>query len=286
MVRRKPILGTLAVLALLAARSAMADPIQFTGNVAQDFTGTGTVTIVNHPYAGTATSNPNAVFQAPWITQQGSINGWVFKDIRFNYDKASDTLAVGLNYFGIAGDADGNGVQGKADPRTTAAGGVELPHLGAPESISVALDLNRDKKYDIVAGVSANPSQRGPGLDGFNVATYQPSSQGIENNYGSTLAGHLGKLAFDPQKGTKDFEFTITNFSKLPGLDLTKGFGFSVYSGSPVDVIAGEDAMGYTLVGGLSPETLHTPEPATLLAWSLVASAAAWRTRRRTCSTA
>ena len=40
-------------------------------------------------------------------------------------------------------------------------------------------------------------------------------------------------------------------------------------------------SIPYTLVGSLSPETIHIPEPATLLAWSLVAGGGAWRLRKR-----
>jgi len=274
MIQRRTILGTLAMLALFGASSASADALKPTGDVDKDFTGTGTVTIPGH--------SPDAVFQAPWITQQGWINGWVIKDVRLNYDKGLDNLVVGVNFWGIAGDADGNGLPGVADPRTTAAGGREFPHLGSPESIAVAFDLNKDKKFDIIAGVPASQASRGPGIDGYNLTNYVPSSQGIENNFGSSpLAGHMGGLVFDPDKAHPDFEFVLTHFSTLPGLDLSKGFGLQAYAGSPSDVVTGEDSIPYTLVGSLSPETIHIPEPATMLAWSLVAGGAAWRLRKR-----
>src|SRR4051812_28469563 len=112
MVRRSTLFGVAACLALIAAaRPATAGGIQFaTGDVEKDMPsdGQGILTIVNHPYPGTTTSNPNTVFQAPYMTQAGLMNGWTIKDMRVYYDQAGDRLYVGLNFFGIAGDADGN----------------------------------------------------------------------------------------------------------------------------------------------------------------------------------
>ena len=39
----------------------------------------------------------------------GAVSGWDIKDVRFHHDGASDRLYVGINCFGICGDADGNG---------------------------------------------------------------------------------------------------------------------------------------------------------------------------------
>ena len=66
-------------------------------------------------------SDPRSVGPASWITSSGFNSGWAIKDIRLSYDAQSDTLSVGVNTFGIAGDADGNGNPGVADPRTTSA---------------------------------------------------------------------------------------------------------------------------------------------------------------------
>ena len=57
--------------------------------------------------------------------------------------RRADTLFVGVNTFGIAGDADGNGDPGGADPLTTASGGIDLPHMGADKSIAVAIAAER-----------------------------------------------------------------------------------------------------------------------------------------------
>ena len=38
-----------------------------------------------------------------------STSGWDIKDIRFHHDGSTDRLFVGINCFGICGDADGDG---------------------------------------------------------------------------------------------------------------------------------------------------------------------------------
>ncbi len=287
MVRSSLFCWTLAVLAVLGNRAAPAGQIGFTGNVEKDFPmGVDKVGItVDNPkpippgYVGFPTSNPMDVAQSSWMTDRGWTTGWNIKDIRMHYDQATDSLAVGVNFFGIAGDADGNGNPGTSDAATVNAGGIDLPNLGGRESISVAFDLNNDRKYDIIAGVPADKTQAGPGIDGFTVSSYRDSNQGLAFNYGTRLANYDGGLAFDPSSTHPGFEFLIKNFSKLPGVEWPKnGFGFRAFAGTPDDVIAGEDSIPYTAV---SPERI-IPEPTTVLAWSLMlGGAAAWRYRRR-----
>jgi hypothetical protein len=280
-------------LALIGARVTSAAQIQFTGNVEADFpqsAGIGIVTdnpIPNPSGSGTI-SNPNDVAQASWMTQAGWTSGWNIKDIRVHYDQATDTLAVGVNFFGIAGDADGNGDPGTAAPQTTAAGGIDEAHLGFDptqaahigESITVGIDINGDHKPDIIAGVPADKSQNGPGIDGFTVNQYAPSSAGLAYNYGTPLNSNNGGLAFDPSAAHPDFEFTITNFTHLPGfspaLYALNGIGITAFAGTPFDVVAGEDSVPMT---GFSPQAI--PEPASLIAWSAVLGAAAVGVRIR-----
>jgi len=283
MVRRSVFRWTLAALALVAARPATADPITFTGDVNRDFKlapGTGVVNFVPHPLAD-GSPDPHAIPQDPWMTNQGLINGWEVKNVRLQYDKASDTLSVGLNPWSVAGDAAGTGNPGATPPQMQAEGGKNEPHLGGQKSITVGFDFANTKTPDILAGVPSNKAQAGPGLDGFTVAAYKPSNMGIQNSYGPTLTEHLGGLAFDPSKDHPGFEFTVKHFSKIPGNDPAKGFTLSVYAGSPEDVVAGEDGFSRRITLP-SPERAHVPEPAALLAWSTVLTGcAAIRYRRR-----
>ena len=101
-------LGALVGFALLAAaRTAPADAITFTGNVANDFSS-------SNPHVVTipVSNDPNSIGVASWMQSQGLISGWAVKDIRLDYNAATDTLAVGVNTWGIAGDADGKGNPG------------------------------------------------------------------------------------------------------------------------------------------------------------------------------
>ncbi len=282
MVRRSMIPWTLAAAALLGARTASADPIQFTGNVENDFSlapGSSVVRYVDSPLPD-GSSDPNHVPQAAWMTAEGRTTGWSIKDVRLAYDKASDTLAVGVNFFGVAGDVDGNGLPGVPDPRTTAVGGLDTPHLGGRESISVGFDFNNTKVPQVVAGVPADKSTAGPGIDGFTVAKYNETNQGLAYNYGKTLTDHLGGLAFDPSKAQPGFEFTVKNVSTFPGFDPSRGIGLSVFAGSPDDVVAGEDAYTWGPKPIPAAQQVTTPEPATILAWAAVVGLAGLRARR------
>jgi len=277
-------------MALLGAvpASASAAQIALTGDVVKDFQagrrGVGIVT--DNPNLVTRASDPGDVAQADWITAQGHVSGWNIQDVRLHYDSTSDTLAVGVNFFGIAGDADGDGDPGRTDPRTAVAGGVDLPGLGGRETISVAFDLDNNNTFDIIAGVPADKSTAGTGLNGFNVARYKGDAAGVAFGFGQTLTDQLGDLAFDPSAARSDFEFTIKNFTKIPGFEFdegslgfefSSGLGVSVLAGTPDDIIAGEDSVPYTR---LSPAAI--PEPATIVGWAGAgAIAGAWRLLRR-----
>ena len=263
---------TLATLALLAAGSASADAIQFTGNVEHDFQGSGVVQIVD--FGGSSLD----VAQTPSVT---GITGWNIQDLRLAYDNQSDTLHVGVNFFSIAGDADGNGDPGGADPATSAAGGIDLPHLGGRESISVGFDLQNRRVTDVVAGVPGDKTKAGTGIDGFTVAAFTNNTNGNSNlafSYGQTLTQHLGGLAFDPSAERPDFEFTIANFSQLPGFDAAQGFNVRAFAGTPDDIVAGEDQIPWEHVSFPTVDA-QVPEPATLLAWTVLMGAS-WRLRR------
>ncbi len=281
MVCRRLLFGAATCLALVAGtRPVVAGGIQFTtGDVEKDMSSDtpGVLTIVNHPYPGTVISNPNTVYQAPYMTQAGLINGWTVKDMRVYYDQADDRLYVGLNFFGIAGDADGNGVVGTTDPRF---GGVEHAHLGlhskSDESITVGIDLTNSGTPTIVAGIASDKSIIGPGTDGFSVNWAKNANAGLSYAYGASLNTHNGNLAFEPSKDHPDFEFSISGLSKIPGFDINKGLGLLAFAGASDDVDVGEDGVPYTHV------SLELPEPTAVLAWSLVAAGAVFhRTIRR-----
>lgn len=235
----------------------------------------------------------NDVAQQDFITKAGGITGWNFKDFRFLYDEKSDTLAMGINFFGIAGDADGNGDPGISSNDTLIRSGIDLPRLGGQESVAVAFFGNDATNPFLYAGVPADKSQSGPGLNGFNVTDARsPTGQafGIERSFGQTNSQYLGALAFDPSKDHPDFEFTVKNFSKLPGLKVNANgdftFGFRAYAGNIDDVIAGEDLFKteaeISVPRAQVPDPSPVPEPATILAWTVIGGLAiGFRVRRQ-----
>jgi hypothetical protein len=219
------------------------------------------------------------------MLSHGTITGWAVHDLRLGYDPSAGTMAVGVNSYGIAGDADGNGNPGTVDPKDpNFVHGQDLPQMGGNKSITVAFAANNPTHPNLpgsvifVAGVPADKTTAGAGIDGFNVASYAHNGGGIENNYGATLTGHVGALAFDPSSAHPGFEFTIPNFATIAGLNPTQGYWIKLYSGSADDGSVGEESSAWTHVPTLAAEAI--PEPATWLAWTLLGGAGAWRLRR------
>jgi hypothetical protein len=281
-----------------SSTAALGTTIFQTGNVATDMpSSSSSVTVINgQPF--------NAVAQPQWMTAAGLINGYAIQDIRLSYNPTTDTLAVGVNFYGIAGDTDGT-LNGGTNPLTTAAGGSNPPHIGGDKSIDIAFTpvtpSGTAATPVVVAGVPANKVGSPTGsLDGFNVATVNASAyqtSGIAQAYGTTLTANLGALAYDPSQAHPGFEFTIKNFSKIPGLNaLTNGFYISAYAGTGSTIIVGKSAVPDTLIAALKePQNLNsppgpltpptpkvlTPEPSTMIAWGLVAGVVGWKARRR-----
>ena len=85
-------------------------------------------------------------------------------------------------------------------------------------------------------------------------------------------------LAYDPTAAHPQLEFTIKNFSQIPGLDPSNGLWIEMHGGSAVDSV-GEAGLAWTKVPITAAQNI--PEPTTWLAWTLVAGAAAYRFRGR-----
>lgn len=288
MVRRCLLWGTVLAAGLLGTRDAPAGAIQFTGDVEKDFpVQVGTSLVVDFPYPSTSTSstlpvsNPGDVVIPAWMSNAGRQTGLNIQDLRIHYDRTSDIVYVGLNFFGIAGDVDGDG-----DPSTlstpnggTVAGAVDQPNLGGRETIVVGFDLNNDRVTDVVAGVPTVKEAGQDGMSAFKVAKAVNNGLTLGYAFGESLDAHNGGLFAIPSAEHPDFEFTIKNFSQLPGFNpLSDSFGVTAYAASLDAIIVGEDMVQYTAV---SPQVI-IPEPATLLAWSTVlAGGACWQLARR-----
>lgn len=294
--------GLGAVIVLAAATSlgkpVFAEPINFfpTGNAERDLSPSrfpNVVILIDNPLFP---DNPtNDVAQAQFMTDEGWLSGWNFKDLRFLYDPSNDTMGVSVNFFknpdgtgiNIAGDADGNGNPNTSDPRTIAAGGIDQPNFRGTESITVALDLDRDGVPDVVAGIPAD--KPGDGLAAFTVARYRQVlgggiQPGIEQSYGETLTNNVGVLTYFGTREAPDFQFTIRNFSTLPGFtpefdpftgDLIVNYDVRAYAGSLDDVVSGEDLFFGQVRGQI------IPEPSSIVAMVTLAALFGWRTHRR-----
>ena len=289
MVRLRMIRMSFATLALFGARPVLSAPITLTGNVETDFSKSNPNVQITPVY-----SSPLTIGEASFIPANGWVSGWAVKDFRIDYDPSNGTLYVGVNTFknasgaqAIVGDSDGNGDPGGASPQMKSAGGVDTPDLGGHKSVTLAFAPDSPHGPSapgiplLVAGVPADKSTAGPGIDGFNVASYKNTTLGIEDNFGKTLTANLGSLAFNPSTTHPGFEFTIKNFDKIQGLNPLNGFWVSLYAGSTSDVIAGETSLDLTRIPSLGPQII-TPEPTTVLTWALVAGGSLFGLRRRT----
>ncbi len=279
-------------------RPAEAGAVTFTGNVETDmpYTPGG----ANNGVFAVPGLQPNQVAQDSWITQNGWINGWVIKDMRFDYNATTNTMQVGVNFYSIAGDADGNPT-GKPAPQSLLEG-LDPASLGGRKSISVEFAAPAGQGGAqvgapvIVAGVPEDKmTSGGTGTDQFTVAA-AGGSAAIQDNYGKQINAAMGSLAFDPSPAHPDFEFTIKNWSQFSTLAGSNGFWVSAYAGSPDDVVAGESKIPWAHIPvPLSPgeqvsvgpgpppvptQVPHVPEPTTVAGWSLMAGCVVWALRR------
>ncbi len=220
--------------------------LTLTGNVENDFEGARMVVVPdNAVFDSNAPILPDVgVPSPPFPTNPRPVSGWDIKDVRFFYDRQSDVLYVGINFFGIAGDADGDGDPANSSVTLTALGGSDVSNLGVGEAIQVAFDWNEDEVFDTIAGVpidadasafsiAADLSPAGPGET-------QPSSS---SGFGTPLTG------IEPFVGASgavapDFEFKIPKVSTLSGFNAAAGFTFRAFAGSLVDAGIGDDRVG------------------------------------------
>ncbi len=245
---------TIAALALVCA---------FAGRSLADF---GPPVAGNHVVADIK-GQVGSVAMASWMTS----TGWNIREVIVSYDAKADVLGVDMKFTGIAGDATGGGNPGSYEPKLVAAGGVNPAHLAGRKSItmafaSVAADGLRGDPVAI-AGVPEDKSAyaNSAGLDGFRLAHFQATNSGLQRSYGTPLTSATAQLLHDPTKDHPDFEFTIKGFSRIPGLNLQNGVYLSAYAGSPDDIVAGEDALTWTKVGGFLPARQDIPEPASFV---------------------
>ncbi|MGJ8726106.1 MAG: hypothetical protein ACSHYB_16235 [Roseibacillus sp.] len=180
-----------------------------------------------------------------------NLSGWDFKTLTFVYSPISDKLVINIDFFGIAGDADGDGDPGVM---TASSGGADVPDLGPGETITIAFDLNKDGTETHVIGVPRSESLDTNTLE-LRIADILPG-QAMGTNYGTdVVGGATARAAANPSEAQPDFKVTISGWSLLDTND-PSDFSFRVFSGSFVDAGFGEDNI---------PNPGMPPEPAVLV---------------------
>ena len=229
-----------AFLALQLRRSFAAP--NFTGDAAADFTSPAAVK-VDDPEADVGMPAPDFGPEAR--------SGWDMKAVYLEYDPAADTLYVGIDCVVICGDADGDG-----DPNVTGPilgkpasegglGGTDVANFGRGESFALLIDTNNDftgtaGNFEVVVGVKNSDD-----LNSFGIYQYTGTigNQLRDQGWGPRLP-NVTALFAPPSATTPDLEFTIANFSTLPGFPPGQpvlAYKVHMAMGSIVDDGIGED---------------------------------------------
>jgi len=231
----------------LSSFSGNAQTILFTGDAEADFMVDGVFVLDDQSFLDVG-------LPPVWPYEQ---SGWDIKKVHFFTNLTE--LHVGVEYFGIAGDADGEGDPNNSSPELTARGGQDLPNLANSESIAVAFDLDQDGTFDMIAGVPGGDSDGGE-LDCENYDVND--CFGLYTYFSSLSVDQLSRRFLSPiehpiinqnpavSAARPDFEFTILDWNLISGWDTvepdsceTLSFDVGLFSGSFQDDGIGEDTM-------------------------------------------
>lgn len=222
-------------------RKSVAAPT-FTGNAAADFTGS-TVVKVDDTEADVGMPAPDFGPDAR--------SGWDIRAVYLDYDPATDILYVGIDCVMICGDADGDG-----DPNVTGPilgkpvgngglGGTDVANFGRGESIALLIDTNNDftgtgGNFEVVIGVRNSDE-----LAAFGAYQYTGNLNNAlrDQSWGAKLP-NVATLFASTSPTVPDLEFTVENFSTLPGFPQGQpvvAYKAYVALGSIVDDGIGED---------------------------------------------
>ncbi len=252
--RRLPFALTTVILTvtliLSVSRFTLAAPT-FTGDAAADFTGPDAVMLADLE-ADVGMPSPDFAADAR--------SGWDMRAVYLEYDPAADILYVGIDCIIICGDADGDG-----DPNVTGPilgkpasegglGGSDVADFGRGESFALLIDTNNDfangsGNFEVVVGVKNSDD-----LSSFGAYAYTGNigNQLRDTGWGAQLP-NVTTLYAPPSATVQDLEFTIENFSALPGF----------MPGAPVLAYKVHMAMGSIVDDGIGED--FAPNPRTPL---------------------
>jgi len=230
--------------------SAAARAVVFTGDAAGDFPP------ANFVEDGAGGLVPDVGVPPHVDGGEGIVSGWDIKGLYFDYAPAADTASFGVDFFVIAGDADGRNGPNVTSAQLISIGGQDTADLARSESIAVLLDLNRDGLFDVIAGVpSGNPGIGNPLdcddfdlRDCFGLFDYLDLPDVAPGFRFAAKREEPVVLGFFPGPDSPDFEFAIPAWSALmaqSGINLEPCEAFSidvlVFAGSFFDAGVGED---------------------------------------------
>ena len=209
-------------------------------------------------------------------------SGFMIQDIRTSYDAASNTMYVGVQGYqnvagqeAIFGDSSGN-LNPSLDNNPNMTGDKAIAIQFAP-TVSIA-GQQVPGTPAVIAGIPADKTEGGQRYRRLHRFERHQQPGLPQYSFGQQLAQYTGTLAFNPSAAHPDVEFTIKNFSQIPGLNPANGFYIQVYAGSGQDVISGEVSSGWIKVPAIGEQQL--PEPTTWMVWAALAGGAALRLRR------
>jgi hypothetical protein len=226
-----------AVTALSDNNRALAAPV-FTGNAPADFAVTGTITVADPGGVGDV--------GVPISAPLGTVSGWDVSAVYFAYDHDTDTMYCGIDCYGICGDADGDGDPNGTSPWVAALGGLDQPDWNNTESVALLIDTDNDY-VDLTTGdfdVAVGKQSGGTDISSFGAYQFSGSPTAPASGFGAALTNTTNLFA-TPNAAAPDLEFSIANFSTLPGFSFTPGNAFTfkilLFLGSLEDDGIGED---------------------------------------------
>jgi hypothetical protein len=218
---RRTVLVSAVIATAFASRPAGA--ISFTGDVPVDFS-TPDAQVFTDPIGDVGMPN-----NAPAFT----ISGWDYQNVAFVLDSGSDMLHVGIDFFGIGGDVDGDGIDGNSAAWLLGNGGIDYANMNFGESVVVAFDFDQNGSYDLLAGIN-----------GFNSTYAVTTFNGIPSlpyAFGFAVPAHDGGWFWNPLTAG-DFELSLAQFSLLDApINDELCFNATVFAGSINDDGVGED---------------------------------------------